>query len=326
MHTHHAATGGYSGFHQTISTVGLRRPAPGLFAMSYLKYLPAVVVAGVLLTIVGHSWFVRDTAPSQFMIAVIVALVLTPVASRIKIFDWIDIRKSVEGLGDELADTKREVASVAQSLTALTAQVQINSSKQMQAQTLANITVDSTKAAVEAAMALRKGNPPTGAAIAEPHRPQLEPSDFSYEFRLRLTPIWSLDELISEITAYLRVSYAFAHFLRGGRFSGGVISDMDLLSLVGYFRESGHPLLTQEADQQEGLEYLKRLENLIAEKEKYGAVDLPESKARELMQEGRLLSAYFGGNAWGVSSGLGLLMRTVDSQRDRPPPDPPKGA
>lgn len=101
---------------------------------------------------------------------------------------------------------------------------------------------------------------------------------------------------------------------------------MDLPSLVGYFRESGHPLLTQEADQQEGLEYLKRLENLIAEKEKYGAVDLPESKARELMQEGRLLSAYFGGNAWGVSSGLGLLMRTVDSQRDRPPPDPPKGA
>lgn len=215
MHTHHAATGGYSGFHQTTSTVGLRRPAPSLFAMSYLKYLPAVVVAGVLLTIVGHSWFVRDTAPSQFMIAVIVALVLTPVASRIKIFDWIDIRKSVEGLGDELADTKREVASVAQSLTALTAQVQINSSKQMQAQTLANITVDSTKAAVEAAMALRKGNPPTGAAIAEPHRPQLEPSDFSYEFRLRLTTIWSLDELISEITAYLRVSYAFARFLRG---------------------------------------------------------------------------------------------------------------
>ena len=41
---------------------------------------------------------------------------------------------------------------------------------------------------------------------------------------------------------------------------------MDLPSLVGYFRESGHPLLTQEADQQEGLEYLKRLENLIAEK------------------------------------------------------------
>ena len=150
--------------------------------MSYLTYLPAVVVAGVLLTIVGHSWFIKDTAPPQFMIAVIVVLVLTPVAARIKIFDWIDFRKSVEGLGDQLADTKREVASVAQSLTALTTQVQVNASMQVQAQTLANITVDSTKTAVEAAVALQEGNPPIRSAITEPQRPQLEPSDSAMSF------------------------------------------------------------------------------------------------------------------------------------------------
>ena len=84
-----------------------------------LKYVPATVAAVVMLAIVAHAWFVDGTTPSKTLVGAILALVLAPLASSIKIFELLDFRTTVDRLDGELADARKDIATVSNSVQTL---------------------------------------------------------------------------------------------------------------------------------------------------------------------------------------------------------------
>ena len=84
-----------------------------------LKYVPATVAAVVMLAMVAHAWFVDGTTPYKTLVGAILALVLAPLASSIKIFELLDFRTTVDRLDGELADARKDIATVSNSVQTL---------------------------------------------------------------------------------------------------------------------------------------------------------------------------------------------------------------
>ena len=283
-----------------------------------LKYVPATVAAVVMLAIVAHAWFVDDTTPSKTLVGAILALVLAPLASRIKIFELLDFRTKVDRLDGELADARKDIATVSNSVQTL----QFGMSVASRQDQVVNVNLAET---MNPALIQERAD----AASEEVLREEDEENPFvlSPAFRMRWYLVDRLKVTIGEIAAALYVIYGVVEVFKNGSQpdQAGAGIDLTLSDLITYFRENKSLRAGAPVDE-EDMDFLQRLEDL---EEKTAVFDgeaktmmrdrdqlLDQSNVspdagviREHLNESQLLKAYIFGSAFAISSEFAKRLR-----------------
>lgn len=157
------------------------------------KYILALAGAIVISIVILHGWFARGESPPTLLIVGLVVFALVPVADRIKVFDWIDFRKSISNLSQEMESNKSQIGTVAEELQNLTQSMSLTFAAQEHQQIFnTNISVPSEAMALELAKQLgipRRSDESAG-------------SSTDSEISNRLD--W-VDQITLEISAFLRV-------------------------------------------------------------------------------------------------------------------------
>lgn len=294
-----------------------------------MKYVLVTIAAGVLLAIVIDSWFVKGQAPSKVLIGAVLILALTPLASRIKIFDFIDFRKSVDRLDGELTETRKEIATVSTNLQNLQLGISTaNNARQDQVITLnlGDSMMPST---------IQQRSDVVSEEVLENEGDQ-SPFVLSPAFRIRWYLLEKLTVAIGQITTALFTLSAFVEAQKIDPLKGPPTAskamDLTLTDLVLYFRENRdlnpmrqvHPHSLLDDD----LNYLQRLEDLDAKttalsngltmmlRDKDQLLDqsnqgLDTEIVRGLIVEAETLKAYFMGSAFGISAASGAWLVTA---------------
>lgn len=73
------------------------------------KYLLAIAGVTVISIVILDSWFGSGVPPSLELLIALIVFALLPVADRIKIFDWIDFRKSISDVETEVSQARSQI-------------------------------------------------------------------------------------------------------------------------------------------------------------------------------------------------------------------------
>ncbi len=221
-----------------------------------MNYIP-IVFAAVILSIIVDGWFTQDAAPSKTLLAAMLVLVLAPLASKIKVFDFLEFQKSVDRIDEDLTATKEEIATVANNLQVL--QLGINTvSENRQAQ---NVTVN-----VLDEVSVEKLKQSIKSETEEGLKDSLGPPEFSlspaYRFRSFLET--RLKQLIGEIKTGLFVHYVVIDVTKYGGRAGMASSAIaiGLPELIRFFQARGSVYKSDNEKDEQDLEYLGRLKEL----------------------------------------------------------------
>jgi len=162
------------------------------------KYILATAGLTVISLVILHSWFAREQAPSVVLVVALLVFALLPIADRIKVFDWIDFRKSISDIETEIGKANSRVDVLSTSMQKLDSRISSSmTSIQDHKQIINNFSVSSEIAAFELASQL-------SAHRAQQSEKALRETPES-DLDIRLTQLVELQGLMSELTAALRI-------------------------------------------------------------------------------------------------------------------------
>ena len=246
-------------------------------------------------------------------------LVLAPLASKIKVFEFLEFQKSVDRIDGELAANREEITTVANNLQVL--QLNINTvSENRQAQTITlNLHDEATIEALRQRIKIE-----TEEVLEDSENPPEFALSPAYRFRSYLQV--RLAMTISEIKTGLFVHYVYCDAMANGHRTdiGSSAMELDLPKLIDFFRKRGNLYRHDEFRDEEDIEYLNRLEalndhlsrltreirSMMPSKEELldQSTQGPDMETiRTLSLESEMLKAYFLGGVAGITSSFGVI-------------------
>jgi len=242
-----------------------------------LSYALLIATWIFLIAIIVYLWVAKALEPPYWSFIILLAVAALPLASRLRIGNWFDFTKKVDGLTQEVNSNKKEIQQLSTQITNISSQLQnVMLTKQAQHQIVANLPNPETAKAFAQSFAISPDSlyPPPAAKLN------------TKEDRNVLYFLWAADKVIFSAQLILMAIYVFAvSFLEGNE---SVIEDkrafQPLKLLIRqlrqiydkYGQEEPFPLVKEPTYQ-----HLNTLENLIDLRESIAQGKLPPPTTKE---------------------------------------------
>lgn len=262
-----------------------------------LRYILLTATWVFLVVLVIHLWLIRGGEPPVPLLAILAIISLIPLATRLKIGNWLDFTKKLDHLNTEVSSNREQIRQVSSQLTSVSNLVHtIVTSKQSQQQwNIALSTEEAAKAFASVTLpSIKKVYPPSGTKTT---------SNASLK---RLYFLWAADETLALAIPSLWALHSFRISLdEHRRTKGEEILGEKLVSIIERLQDLKLPAGVEERE--DFKTHLQSIQTLFKAREDVdrGNTKPPSvKKARKLLEEAHTAALFLAGAVSVVPYGL----------------------